>query len=564
MGRVFRSSMVLPLVILASFLFGLWGWSVQARGMGLNLIDIIMRALGSMVMATSYEAGPKIIFDWRLEVARLLGALAFVLAASQAIARLLSRNASLWFGRFRRDHLLVIGDHPVARGLVEAASERHHDITWVTNSEVQPSPVPGALIVSQLWDRRLADAHAAAHARHCVVAFADEVSQIAAVRDIRRSAPATPITMSFEDPWFGERMDELENISGVRYVSLTDLALRSLHWQHPPFLIAQKLGHQRLHVLLIGFGRAGEAVLDDLLLSALTSFQGMPRITIVDPDAADIAVSLAQRCPELEKSVDLVIIPARHHADARILPWDQLKAAHADTPVSMAYVCVGSDLRALTVAVSLQALVRREGWAIGPICTRLAASGALPASVSAWDGSQPAGLLSFGATYDFAGAIGLFDSRTDHLPRLVHEAYRNAAPGHAVANLPWDQLTEEMRESNRRLMIHLPAKLASAGLDLTDWLGSGLSPGALAIPDLRRDPERLEQLAALEHSRWMAERRLSGWQHGERRDNLRRRHPDLVPYSALPEDSRRFDREIVLATLEAVSRLGEGQGAGVP
>jgi hypothetical protein len=121
-----------------------------------------------------------------------------------------------------------------------------------------------------------------------------------------------------------------------------------------------------------------------------------------------------------------------------------------------------------------------------------------------------------------------------------------------------------MRESNRRLMIHLPAKLASAGLDLTDWLGSGLSPGALAIPDLRRDPERLEQLAALEHSRWMAERRLSGWQHGERRDNLRRRHPDLVPYSALPEDSRRFDREIVLATLEAVSRLGEGQGAGVP
>lgn len=555
MGRIFRITVVLPLVIIASFALGAWGWAARADELGLNAVDIAMRALGSMVVATAYEAGEKIIFDWRLEAARLLGAVAFVLAASQAIARLLSRNASIWFGRFRRDHLIVIGDHPVARGLVEAAAERRLPITWISNSETHPSPVPGALIVSRLWDRRLADDHGAAHARHIVVAFADEVSQIAAVRDLRRSAATTPITMSFEDPWFGERMDELENISGVRYVSLTDLALRSLHWQHPPFLIAQKLGHQRLHVLIIGFGRAGEAVLDDLLLSALTSFMGTPRVTIVDPDAADIEVSLAQRCPELAKSVELSIIPVRHHADARILPWEELKAANAQCPFSLAYVCVDTDLRALTVAVSLQALVRREGWAIGPICTRLTASGALPDSVSAWDGSQPAGLLSFGATYDFASAIGLFDAHMDWLPRLVHEAYRRIAPDHAVANLPWDQLTEEMHESNRRLMIHLPAKLASAGVDLSHWLGTGLPADGISIPDLRRDPARLEQLAELEHLRWMAERRLSGWQHGPTRDNLRRRHPDLVPWDQLPEASKRFDREIVLATLEALANV---------
>lgn len=562
MGRVFRITVVLPLVILASVAFGIWGWALKADELGLNGIDIVMRALGSMVIATSYEAGDKIIFDWRLEVARLLGAVAFVLAASQAIARLLSRNASLWFGRFRRDHLLVVGDHPIARGLVEAAAERHEAVTWISNSEAQPSPVPGALIVSRLWDRRFADDHGAANARHIVVAFSDEVSQIAAVRELRGAAPTTPITMSFEDPWFGERMDELENISGVRYVSLTDLALRSLHWQHPPFLIAQTLGHQRLHVLLIGFGRAGEAVLNDLLLSALTSFQGTPRVTIVDPDAADIRVSLAQRCPELEKSVELSIIEAKHHADARILPWEQLKKANAESPFSLAYVCVDSDLRALTVAVSLQALVRREGWTIGPICSRLTASGALPDSVSAWDGAQPAGLLSFGATYDFASAIGLFDPEMDRFPRLVHEAYRKVAPDHAVANLPWEQLTEEMHESNRRLMIHLPAKLASAGVDLSDWLGRGIPAGGVAIPDLRRDRACLEQLAELEHTRWMAERRLSGWQYGEVRDNLRRLHPDLVPWDRLPEASRRFDREIVLATLEAIASVNfEGPAA---
>lgn len=560
MRRFLSLSWLLPAVILAAYLFGVWGWAALAPGLGLTLPDILLRGLGAMVVATSYETGPNVITDWRLDTARLLGATAFVLAASRAITKLLSKNASLYAARFRRGHLLVVGDHDVARGVVDAAATRGEAVTWITSQEGPVSPIPGALVIARPWESRLADDFGAARARHCIVAFTNEVRQVAAVRDLRAGAPAVPITMNFADPWFGERMDELENISGVRYVSLTDLALRALHWRHPPFLVAKRLGHDRLHALIIGFGRAGEAALDDILLSSLTSFQGRPRVTIVDPDAAEIQVSLNQRCPELAQSVEIVVIEARHHQDARILPWAEIKAAHAECPLTLAYVCLDSDLRALTVAVSLQALVRREGWAMGPICSHLTAGGALPESVGAWGEGQSAGLLAFGASYDFAGAIGLFDTAADELPRLVHEAYRRVAPGHAVANLPWEKLTEEMRESNRRLIIHLPAKLASAGVDLDDWLGKGHTHPHQLLPDLAAHPELLEDLAELEHLRWMAERRLSGWQYGPARDELRRTHPDLVPWDKLPEASRRFDREIVSATLEAAARARQGRG----
>jgi hypothetical protein len=192
---------------------------------------------------------------------------------------------------------------------------------------------------------------------------------------------------------------------------------------------------------------------------------------------------------------------------------------------------------------------------MGPICSHLTAGGALPESVGAWDQGQSAGLIAFGASHDFPGAIGLFDSHADELPRLVHEAYRRVAPGHAVANLPWEKLTEEMRESNRRLIIHLPAKLASAGVDLDAWLAADPARPLHQMPGLAHSPDRLEELAELEHLRWMAERRLSGWQYGPVRDELRRTHPDLVPWERLPEASRRFDREIVTATLEAATRL---------
>lgn len=561
MRRFLSLTWLLPTVILAAYLFGIWGWSALAPGLGLTWPDILLRGLGSMVVATSYETGPNVITDWRLDTARLLGATAFVLAASRAITKLLSQNASLYAARFRRGHLLVVGDHEVARGVVEAAAVRDEPVTWISGREGAVAPVPGALVIARPWEPRLGDAFGAARARHIIVAVADEVRQVATVRDLRAGAPGVPITMNFADPWFGERMDELENISGVRYVSLTDLALRALHWRHPPFLIARRLGQARLHALIIGFGRAGEAALDDILLSSLTSFQGRPRITIVDPDATEIRVSLAQRCPELDQSVEIVVIEARHHQDARILPWAEIKAAHAECPLTLAYVCLDSDLRALTVAVSLQALVRREGWVMGPICSHLTAGGALPDSVCAWGEGQSAGLLAFGASQDFAGAIGLFDPDADELPRLVHEAYRRVAPGHAVANLPWEKLTEEMRESNRRLIIHLPAKLASAGVDLDDWLDANPARPLHRMPDVVHHRESLESLAELEHLRWMAERRLSGWQHGPVRDELRRTHPDLVPWEKLPEASRRFDREIVSATLEAAARARQGRGA---
>jgi hypothetical protein len=117
-------------------------------------------------------------------------------------------------------------------------------------------------------------------------------------------------------------------------------------------------------------------------------------------------------------------------------------------------------------------------------------------------------------------------------------------------------LSEEHRESNRRLVTHLPAKLASAGFDLENWLTDHPSLAAngrrLDAPDFAADPDLLERLAILEHDRWMIERRLGGWRPGPARDNLRRIHPDLKPYDDLTEHSKQYDREIILAAAAAL------------
>jgi hypothetical protein len=557
MRRFLNFGALLPVLVVLALFFAFWGWIAQARALDLSASDIFFRALGSLAMSNNYDDRAFFNRDWRVDVARVLGGLAFMLAASQAVARLLSYRANQYFGRFRQGHLLVIGHHPVARAVVEAAVARHAAVTWLSNGGSADDEVRGALVVHRPWDAALALEFGAARAARCVIACVNEVDQIAAANDLRRDAPELPVTMNFGDPWFADLMDRQQHVSGVRFVSQAQLAARDLHRRHPPFLIARALGHARIHALMFGFGRGGEAVFADLLLSSGTGFLGRPRVTIVDPRAAEITRSLAQRCPALGTSVDIDFIDPGRVDDIRLLPADALASAQATDPVTLAYVAVDGDERAMALAVSLQSLLQRESWVAGPIFTRLLSGSALPTWRTGESVPPPGSLVGFGAIDDFAGSIGLFDREVDALPRMFHEAYRRAVPDHAVANRPWEALTEEMRESNRRLVLHLPAKLATAGVDVERWLTDpNLRHLPALLPDLARDPALLEMLAAVEHARWMAERHLGGWQPGPVRDNQRRVHPDLRPYAELDEAKKSYDRAVVAETWAALRAAG--------
>jgi hypothetical protein len=455
------------------------------------------------------------------------------------------------------DHLLVVGDHPLADGVVAAAARRNAPVTWITNGRVS-RPIPGVELVTGPWGTEHAG-HARTAAR-AIVAFADEDRQLPAVAALHDRAPALPITVNFTDSWFAGRGNEAARIANVRFVSQVQLAVRDLHWRNPPPLIARTLGHRRIHALLFGFGRGGDCIVSDLLLCSLTGFLEAPRITIVDPRAEALREDLFRRCPELGLSADIGFVDPGAVEDPRHVPTEVLLAAAAEDPFTIAYVSVDSDTRALALARSFHALAMRERWTMGPICVRQASGGSLPRLAVTRASAE---LLMFGATADFADAIGLFDPDIDLIARMFHETYRRTARPGTPANCPWEELGEEYRESNRRLLVHLPAKLLTANVDLAAWLRMPLpatnEAGGIPLPDLAANPALMETLAELEHRRWMVDRRLSGWHYGPVRDNEARHHPDLIPYDRLDEYTRELDRAIVR---EAWDTLGSARGSG--
>ena len=68
--------------------------------------------------------------------------------------------------------------------------------------------------------------------------------------------------------------------------------------------------------------------------------------------------------------------------------------------------------------------------------------------------------------------------------------------------------------------------------------------------------ELREAIAENAHEVWAAARKKEGWTYGKVRDDEHRKHPDLIPYSALPDSEKEYDRIMALNTIKLVRKLG--------
>lgn len=66
----------------------------------------------------------------------------------------------------------------------------------------------------------------------------------------------------------------------------------------------------------------------------------------------------------------------------------------------------------------------------------------------------------------------------------------------------------------------------------------------------------IEHLAEHAHDHWSLQRLRDGWTYGPQRNDTRQEHPCLVPYTALPEAEKQYDRLTATETLKAILALG--------
>ena len=68
--------------------------------------------------------------------------------------------------------------------------------------------------------------------------------------------------------------------------------------------------------------------------------------------------------------------------------------------------------------------------------------------------------------------------------------------------------------------------------------------------------ELCEKLAENTHEIWCKGRVEEDWVYGEKRDDLKKTTPCLVPYADLPESEKEYDRRTAIESIKLIVALG--------
>lgn len=150
----------------------------------------------------------------------------------------------------------------------------------------------------------------------------------------------------------------------------------------------------------------------------------------------------------------------------------------------------------------------------------------------------------------------------DRLARAAHEVYcagkeRDGwryGPTKSEANkthpllIPYDDLPEIYKESNRVTVRTIPRKLAAAGYVMM--------PARSNDPPFAFPGGDLEKLARLEHDLWMEVKLADGWRQGSPTRDDPKRNEYLVDWQLVPDQVKQIDRDLIKGIPQILSRAG--------
>ncbi len=566
---------ILAVGALAVVALGVVGFEQQGRDVGsdLTLIGSLYASLQLFVMEYSGQ-GP---VGWPLETARLVAPMIAAYGAVRALMLLFGERVQLLRLRFGKDHAIVAGLSEMGIALTRSLRRRGVPVVAIERDPgspmIEPARELGAIVITgDARDREMLRKARIQHARHLVAVCSDGVNADIAIRAAalvaERDGRVLECRVHIVDPTLCRLLmthEMARSRSGrcrLEYFNINESGARSLLAEYPPF--DPQAASPPTRLIVVGLGDLGRGV----VLQATQQWRaissgdtGRLRITIVDPRASQKTRDLVSQYPQLEKTCELDPIEAQIAAPA----WQSggFPAGTWDPDgLAAVYVCMDVESDAIAAGLWLGPQLVSLGT---PVVVCLGHRSGLGSLLNTGGNAQFRNLHAFGlldqtCDYDllFAGAYESI-ARAQHAEYVAAERKKGTDPAVNPSMVPWHQLPEVLKESNRDQAASIGTKLATVDCEIepqSDW-DSGL---------FEFNAAEIEALARVEHERWVNERRRMGWRPGRVKDVDKRLTPYLVSWEELPEEIREHDRVVVRGLPGFLARVGfqvvRGQGAG--
>ncbi len=336
-------------------------------------------------------------------------------------------------------------------------------------------------------------------------------------RDVLRTGPARPVE--------------------YRFFNVLRLGPRALLSDRPELLADNGNGSPSL--LIVGAGPIGvNLVVEAAHRWGIENGEDDPhlRVTLADVDAEAKVAAMKARWPRFGRICDLVPLA--------LDPWDGFSNPFGGGGLDLhdptaAVVCPADDAAGLRVSL----LLRRKLAESVPIIvctTRRNDSGSMLDLSPVGRGNVERYSVLDKVCEHWVDLVLAGPSVNEDLARGIHAFYVRHRRDEGVTDdpsiAPWDVIPEDLRESTRRQATDFQQKIRRLGYTIAPALELEPTPFVFSA-------DEVEQLATMEHDRFVAERLGAGWTYDRTRNVKRRRSPYLVCWECLREPVREYDRQ---------------------
>lgn len=294
----------------------------------------------------------------------------------------------------------------------------------------------------------------------------------------------------------------------------------------------------QLHIMIMGLGRTGKSILIQTALFHHYSKDQKLKVTIIDRNAANEITQFRNEYPSISTLLEINY----NEIEIGSLNEDNFFGSLGNENYKAIYCCAGDDIMRISVIKKLSSNLLSTKLFVcfqrNSDLTQLMEEGEI---FKEGKGIQIFNLIDKTCTYD-----QLINEEVEKLAKVIHENYCKAEKSKGVTEdqnssiRKWDEITEEMKESNRNQAFHIKLKIEAFGYSLAPL--ESKKEGV----DLSKDLVLLEKMAKAEHIRWVDEKLINGWEYAPRPKNpTRKTHPDIIPYEELDEPGKEKDRDTI-------------------
>ncbi|HBZ22489.1 MAG TPA: hypothetical protein DEO60_15260 [Bacteroidales bacterium] len=349
------------------------------------------------------------------------------------------------------------------------------------------------------------------------------------------------------------------DIKNIQLFNINQLAGRYIFLNYPPdrFSRINQPSDKAMKILFLGFSNIGEELLKQCIQNCYYINKKNTKITLISFDGNTIKERIRSKYKNISKLIDLNIINHNpHHLTFNLL--DEYDIRNPE----VIYISSGEDRYQASYSSKARELFGDAVPVIRPFYRK-----------NILCNTEICGkTFSFNIFTKVSGRDYIVDEILDKRAATVHNRWIKQAvmdyvnkvnlclsdnkkipePKHTLA--PWHLLDEEVREDNRSVVDHINIKLRSVFPEKV--LGFFVDPGAVKIDfGFLDDDSRVDQLAEIEHRRWMANKFICGWVYDENRDDSQKKHDCLKDYNELPEETKEYDRQQVKETPDIISLM---------